>query len=495
MDKRTLLWYMTFWGFAMNYMLRLNINIAIVSMIKHPAKNSNVTVVSECLRDIKLTEFNDTRGNTFPLELDAEDDKFDWDETKQSTVLSSFFSLHMIMQIPGGILAQRYGAKNVVGISNGLAAILSFAIPLSAKIDYKVLAAIRLIQGFTSGAVWPAMHTMTAKWIPVHERSRFVSAYLGSSIGAAVTYIMCGYVIAMFGWESVFHLTGVLGLLWYICWTILIYESPAEHPTIGHKERVYIENSIGKTVKMQSKLLPIPWKSMLTSRPLLINALTQNGGVWGLLTLATQSPTYFNFVLGLNIKKTGLWSGMPYIARWLFAFGFGMFSDFLIKSKKLTITNVRKLATILCNICQGLFILGICFCGCNSTAAIIMVTLATAVNGSVSSGPLAGVVDLAPNYAGVIQGIVGTITVFCTFFSPILVGMFTLHQQTLGQWNKVFFLTSGICCSTGLLYVFCGDSEIQNWNYKYDVSVSKDKEMKLIKTKSDNKTNKNINNV
>lgn len=23
------------------------------------------------------------------------------------------------------------------------------------------------------------MHTMTAKWIPVHERSRFVSAYLG----------------------------------------------------------------------------------------------------------------------------------------------------------------------------------------------------------------------------------------------------------------------------------------------------------------------------
>lgn len=27
--------------------------------------------------------------------------------------------------------------------------------------------------------MWPAMHDMTAKWIPPMERSRFVSSYLG----------------------------------------------------------------------------------------------------------------------------------------------------------------------------------------------------------------------------------------------------------------------------------------------------------------------------
>jgi len=43
---------MTFWGFAINYMFRVNINIAIVSMIKHSISKKNVTVVQyECLRN------------------------------------------------------------------------------------------------------------------------------------------------------------------------------------------------------------------------------------------------------------------------------------------------------------------------------------------------------------------------------------------------------------------------------------------------------------
>lgn len=49
--------------------------------------------------------------------------------------------------------------------------------------------------------------------------------------------------------------------------------------------------------------LPIPWKSLLLSKALLINLVTQTGGIWGLFTLSAQAPSYFNFVLGLNIKQ------------------------------------------------------------------------------------------------------------------------------------------------------------------------------------------------
>lgn len=56
----------------------------------------------------------------------------------------------MIMQIPGGVLAQRYGTKMVFGLSNGLAALLSFAIPVSAKINYQTLVGVRLMQGLIS---------------------------------------------------------------------------------------------------------------------------------------------------------------------------------------------------------------------------------------------------------------------------------------------------------------------------------------------------------
>lgn len=52
--------------------------------------------------------------------------------------------------------------------------------------------------------------------------------------------------------------------------------------------------------------LPIPWKSLLLSKPVIINLVTQLGAIWCLFTLTTQAPTYFNFVLGLNIKQVKL---------------------------------------------------------------------------------------------------------------------------------------------------------------------------------------------
>lgn len=44
---RNVLWYLVFTGFAVNYMTRTNLNIAIVSMLKTPPKTKE-TVASEC---------------------------------------------------------------------------------------------------------------------------------------------------------------------------------------------------------------------------------------------------------------------------------------------------------------------------------------------------------------------------------------------------------------------------------------------------------------
>ncbi|KAF0724776.1 putative inorganic phosphate cotransporter, partial [Aphis craccivora] len=96
------------------------------------------------------------------------DNTFEWDEYQPNSVLGAFFTLHIFMQIPGGVLAQRY------------VTVWQQYCPLhaSAKFNYKALVLVRVIQGFISGAVWPSMHTMIANWIPPHERSRFVSAYI-----------------------------------------------------------------------------------------------------------------------------------------------------------------------------------------------------------------------------------------------------------------------------------------------------------------------------
>ena len=42
------------------------------------------------------------------------------------------------------------------------------------------------------------------------------------------------------GWQAIFYVTGVLTLLWCAAWVLLVYESPAQHPRISFRERVYI---------------------------------------------------------------------------------------------------------------------------------------------------------------------------------------------------------------------------------------------------------------
>lgn len=49
---------------------------------------------------------------------------------------------------------------------------------------------------------------------------------------------------------------------------------------------------------------------------------------------------------------------------------------------------------------QGFCMLALSFAGCNGAMAIVFLTAATAIHGAVSSGTLASVVDLSPNYAG-----------------------------------------------------------------------------------------------
>ena len=61
---------------------------------------------------------------------------------------------------------------------------------------------------------------------------------------------VCTYIRILKHWRGssvnliVFFLGGV-GVLWFIMWTMLTHDRPANHPRISIKEREYIQSSIG----------------------------------------------------------------------------------------------------------------------------------------------------------------------------------------------------------------------------------------------------------
>ncbi|ALC41063.1 NaPi-T, partial [Drosophila busckii] len=453
-EARTVLWYMTFIGFIVNYMIRINLNITIVDMIATKAADNATALPKPYTLERQLLDW---------AELDYEQNGFSWNQKEQSNLLGSFFWLHWCLQLPGGILARKYGTKLIFGLSNGIGVLCCFFIPIVSYWSYSALLWLRVFQGLITGGAWPSMHVLTAKWIPPNERSKFVSAYLGSSVGVALFYPIFGYIIAWSSWEWVYYVCGIVGTLWYIAWQFLVYNSPAEHPRIAQYEQRYIEKSLGASVG-SSKPGPTPWREIALSRPVWMNVVAQWGGIWGLFTLMTQAPTYFRLIHHWNIRATGFLSGLPHLMRMLFAYIFSMLADYLLRTDRLSRTNVRKLATFICCVVKGGVVLGLAYFGYNATAAIVLVTVATMFHGAVSSGPLASMVDLSPNYAGIVLGVGGMVGCMPGFISPYIVGVLTQNNQTLEAWKNVFIICAGMLIGSGVLYVLFSESQLQSWN-------------------------------
>lgn len=107
----------------------------------------------------------------------------------------------------------------------------------------------------------------------------------------------------------------------------------------------------------------VPWRAILTSKLVWVNAIAQWGGIWALFTLLAQTPTYFRFIHGWGIEMTGILSGLPHLLRVAFSILFSNFGDYLLSNGKISRNNLRRLATFIskffnqCQICPNSWIL------------------------------------------------------------------------------------------------------------------------------------------
>lgn len=374
--------------------------------------------------------------------------------------------MHFLLQLPGGILAAKYGTKLIFGYANLIGCLLCCFMPIASYLDYNCMIALRVFQGIVCSASWPSMHHLVGQWIPADERSSFVSSYLGSSMGVAIFYPTFGWIMREFSWEYIFHFCGFVGLIWFVCWNYFVYDTPALHPRINPIELNYIHEKLGSSLQLNETGVKrkIPWSQIVKSRGLWVNTIAQFGGIWGLFTILTQGPSYFRFIHGWDSTKVGIFSGLPHLLRTVMALLVSHVADFMLRNDKMSRDNVRKLGTTICCTVNGIFVLGLAYAGCDATLACAFIILATGCHGAVSTGPLASIIDNSPNYAGVLLGIVNVFCVIPGFVSPVIVSYLTFENQSIESWRTVFLICSGMLIVSGTIYLFFSDSSRQEWN-------------------------------
>lgn len=68
--------------------------------------------------------------------------EYDWNEQKQSLILSSFFWGYVLIQLPAGTWARKFGAKILLTVSMGVCSVLTLLTPVAANLGGWVVSMI-----------------------------------------------------------------------------------------------------------------------------------------------------------------------------------------------------------------------------------------------------------------------------------------------------------------------------------------------------------------
>lgn len=478
-----------FIGFFFLYAQRVNLSIAIVCMIKsdlNPAVakyQSNITNSSLFvpLADNVTSGYQDflnrtiTEGNPKnpaktcpnPAEMRNIKGEFTWDKSLQGGILGAFFWGYTVMQIPSGVLSERFGPRRMIFGGMLLVSVLTILTPVLARGSPYLLIVTRVLIGMGEATMYPGAQVFWAKWSPPHERSRLVAfAFGGSQLGNALAFPISSFLCDSVGWAVIFYLLGSCSLLWTLCWGFFARDSPAEMPNITKVERKYIEHSLGK--KTFSDLPDLrkrakPWKAIFTSLPVWAILVANAAGNYGAYMLLTQMPTYLKEVLKFDIKSNGLFSMIPYLAFWVMISLAGMFADLLIEREILTIKWTRKLFCAIGQCVPAGFLIGLGYMTCfQQPEAIALLTFSLAFCGFQFPSVFVNHGDIAPNYAGTIFGITNTGASIPGIIAPYVVASITVNKSQQ-EWLVAFYIAAVIYVLGVIFFLIFSDGEIQEW--------------------------------
>ncbi|XP_046966281.1 putative inorganic phosphate cotransporter [Vanessa cardui] len=396
----------------------------------------------------------------------TQENSFDWSMQIQSVILSSFFWGYVILQIPGGELAARFGGMVLIIICVGVNSAVSLLIPTASYYGgWQIVCACRVLQGLSQGFLYPSVHNLIGKWVPLEEKSRLGTLiYAGAQLGTALQLMAAGFIADYWGWPAIFYIGGGLGLIWTVAYIFLGAASPRDSKMIGDEERNYIESSLGHVGKDQKKL-PTPWKDIFTSLSFFALIIAHCGQNWGFWTLMTELPSYMKQVLGVDIKSNGVMSALPYLAMYLLSFPIGFMSDYILKKKWLTITACRKLSNSLGHFGPAIALIGLSYVPAGSLAlAVTLLTCVVGLNAGHYTGFLLVHIDMAPNFGGTLMGITNCIANIISIIAPLAAGAIIQDENDPNEWRKVFYVSSGIYIAANIFFLIFGTSKTQSWN-------------------------------
>lgn len=259
--------------------------------------------------------------------------EFQLNAASQGMILSIFFAGYAIFQIPGGMLADKFGPRRIMAF-----AIVWWSVFTSLTgmvLSYPLILICRFVFGLGEGCFPGSSYKTIAMYFPPKERAT-ATAIQGSvnALGPAIASLVAAGIIATFGWHVVFISLGIPGLVIGLAIWFYIKDNPAEHPHITPEELAELNLVTPDVSNSDASHQKITFKGFL-QKPILWQMLL----IWFLFDITfwgfiSWLPSYLMEVRGFSILKTGIYGSLPFFIGTVGMLIGGYLSDYFKGNRK-----------------------------------------------------------------------------------------------------------------------------------------------------------------
>jgi len=265
---------------------------------------------------------------------------------QKGLVLSAFGWSYVLMQIPGGLIIDRFGPRLTFAVSLGTWSIVTMLQALARSAA--VLIGLRVVLGITEAPAFPLNSRVVGTWFPSRERGFAIGVYTAGEFGGlAILTPVLAYILTNWGWPFMFAICGAIGILYAVLW-YLAYRDPRQSRRVNEAEINYIREGGGlaETVAASRGFAWSDVFELLSHRQLwgiYIGQFAVGVTLWFFLT---WFPSYLVQARHLSILHAGFYASIPYISAMLGVLFGGVFSDGLIR-RGVSVGVARKTPVIL----------------------------------------------------------------------------------------------------------------------------------------------------
>jgi len=298
-------------------------------------------------------------------------------------LFSAFFWSYALLQIPIGLVIDRFG---VTRVGRWSAFLWSAAQALTAFAGgFAGVFAARLLLGVAEAPSFPASSKATGYWFPRSERALSTSLYdVGAKFSNVIGVPLVALAVVRLGWRWGFVVVAALSFVYFVVF-YRMYRDPSQHPRLTREEREYLAAGGAQPEGQPSGTTPRILGYLLTTRK-----------VWGLVIgfgaygysfnlFLTWLPDYLVRTMHRSILGSAGFAAIPWACASLadLLVG-GWLIDHLIRSGR-DETRVRK-AVLVIGMCTGVAVLG---ATATARPGIALAWISVALTGLSAAAPVA----------------------------------------------------------------------------------------------------------